>query len=73
MDILNCGNAWRDLGGHHLGFSQTDIEKFSRAVYTPGGSPADAMLTHWGTKNHTVLQLFKHLRKMGHYQGTVDL
>ena len=72
VDILNCGNAWRDLGGYHLGYNNVELNKFSQALHCPGGSPADAMLTHWGTRNHTVLQLFKHLSKMGHCQGILN-
>ena len=33
------------------------------------GSPADAMLTHWGQRNHTVTELFKHLYALRHFQA----
>lgn len=69
VDSLNMGDSWRDLGGLHLGYSHTDLERFRRALYSPGDSPADALLTHWGQKNHTVLELFKHLHSMGNYQA----
>ena len=73
VNILNDGDSWRDLGGNHLKYSSVELSKFGMAVYKPCGSPADAMLTHWGQRNHTVLQLFKHLRDMGHFQAMVAL
>ena len=41
-----------------------------RAVFNPGGSPTDALLTDWGRSNRTVVELFKHLAHMKHYQVT---
>lgn len=69
VNILNIGDAWRDLGGRHMGYSVVELEKFAMEGNKPGSSPADALLTHWGTRNHTVVQLYKHLRDMSHLQG----
>jgi hypothetical protein len=40
-------------------------------IFTPGESPAEALLLSWGQRNHSVAELFKHLYTMKHYQ--VDL
>ena len=69
VDILNSSDTWRELGGSYMGYSLHALDKFAMAVHRPQGSPADAMLTHWGTKNHTVLQLFKLLGCMQHFQA----
>jgi len=69
VDILNSGDAWRDLGGYYMNYSTVDLDKFAMQVHKPGGSPADAMLSHWGQRNHTVLQLWKLLLKMRHFQA----
>lgn len=58
VDILNSGDAWRDLGGYYMNYSTVDLDKFAMQVHKPGGSPADAMLSTWGQRNHTVLQLW---------------
>jgi len=69
VDILNSGDAWRDLGGYYMNYSTVDLDKFAMQVHKPGGSPADAMLSTWGQRNHTVLQLWNLLLKMRHYQA----
>lgn len=72
VDSLDCGNgSWRELAGRQLNYSYEDLERFQRAVYRPGDSPADALLTHWGQKNHTVNELFKHLYAMNLLQVVV--
>ena len=38
-----------------------------------GGSPTDELLTLWGHRNHTVLELFALLSKMQHYQAMLIL
>merc|ERR1712096_130467 len=45
----------------------------ARAVYSPGGSPSDALLADWGRGNRTVVELFKHLAHMKHYQAMESL
>ena len=62
VDILNSGDAWRELGGYHMEYTTVQLDKFAMQVHIPGRSPADAMLTCWGQRNHTVLQLWKLLR-----------
>ena len=47
---------------------QIDMDKFRRAGFRQGESPADALLLSWGQKNHSVAELFKLLFKMKHYQ-----
>ena len=69
VDALNLGDSWRDLGGKFLGYSPIELESFARSCYLPGHSPADAMLTHWGQKNYSVVELFKYLYKMEHYHA----
>jgi hypothetical protein len=49
-------------------FEQVEVEKFRRAGYRQGQSPADALLSCWGQKNCTVIDLFKLLWKMKHHQ-----
>jgi len=69
VDILNSGDAWRTLGGYHMKYNTVQLDKFAMQVHKPGGSPADAMLSYWGQRNHTVLQLWKLLREMRHFQA----
>jgi hypothetical protein len=69
VDILNSGESWRNLGGIHMGYTHVELDKFALYVHKPGASPADAMLSHWGTKNPTVIELFLLLRDMGHLQA----
>ena len=68
VDTLDAGDFWRDLGGRRLNYGYEDLNRFRQAVYRPGDSPADAMLTHWGQRNHTVTELFKHLYSLKHFQ-----
>jgi len=70
---LNDGEAWRELAGRRLGYGQLDIQRFSEARYKPGGSPADALLTHWGQRNGTAEELFKHLHALGLHQSMLVL
>lgn len=68
-EILDTNETWRELGQRlHPPYSREKIEKFGRAVFNPGGSPTDALLTDWGRSNRTVVELFKHLAHMKHYQ-----
>merc|ERR1711971_819403 len=69
VDILNSGDAWRTLGGYYMKYDTVQLDKFALQVHKPGGSPADAMLSYWGQRNHTVLQLWKLLRQMRHFQA----
>ncbi len=68
-NALNAGDSWRDLGGAYLGYGYIELEKFARSCYLPGDSPANALLTHWGQKNNTVIELFLHLRDMEHFHA----
>ena len=62
VDILNYGDAWRNLGGNYMNYSAVDLNKFAMQLHKPGGSPADAMLSTWGQLNHTVLELWNLLK-----------
>ena len=69
VEILNVGDRWYELGAKYMNYSTVDLDKFAKEQYKPGGNPAEMLLSHWGSKNHTVLQLFKKLKKMEHYQA----
>ena len=69
VEILDAHDTWKELSQRFIPpYPSEKIEKFSRAVYLPGGSPADALLADWGKGNRTVVELFKHLAHMKHYQ-----
>ena len=71
-EILDTNETWRELGQRlHPPYSREKIEKFGRAVFNPGGSPTDALLTDWGRGNRTVVELFKLLAHMKHYQVVI--
>jgi len=70
---LNAGEIWRDLAGRRLGYGHLDLQRFSEARYKPGSSPAEAMLLHWGQRNGTAEELFKHLHAMGLHQSMAVL
>jgi len=67
-DILDAGDFWRELGGRRLNYTPEELNRFRLAVYRDG-SPSDAMLTHWGQRNHTVTELFKHLYALKNFQA----
>ena len=69
LDVLDAGDFWKELGGRRLKYSYEELNRFRQAVYRPADSPADAMLTHWGQRNHTITELFKHLYALKHYQA----
>merc|ERR1712029_387639 len=69
VEILNVGDRWYELGAKYMNYSTVDLDKFAKEQYKPGGNLAEMLLSHWGSKNHTVLQLFKKLKKMEHYQA----
>ena len=69
VDILNSGDTWRTLGGYYMNYDTVQLDKFALQVHKPGGSPADAMLSFWGQRNHTVLKLWKLLKQMKHFQA----
>ena len=69
VEILNVGDRWYELGAKYMNYSTVDLDKFAKEQYKPGGNPAEMLLSHWGSKNHTVLELFKRLGKMEHYQA----
>jgi hypothetical protein len=62
VNILNSGDAWRNLGGYYMNYSTVDLDNFAMQIQRPGGSPADAMLSTWGQLNHTVLELWNLLK-----------
>ena len=61
VEILNHGDRWYELGAKYMNYSTVDLDKFAKEQYKPGGNPAEMLLSHWGSKNHTVLELFKNL------------
>ena len=68
-EILDACDTWRDLSQMLIPpYPREKVEKFARTVYVPGGSPTDALLTDWGRGNRTVVELFKLLGTMKHYQ-----
>ena len=68
-EILDTNDTWRELNQMFMPpYPREKIEKFARYVYQPGGSPTDALLTDWGRGNRTVVELFKFLAHMKHYQ-----
>ena len=69
VEILNVGDRWYELGSKHMKYDMVILAKFAKEQYKPGGNPAEMLLSHWGSKNHTVLELFKKLREMEHYQA----
>ena len=62
VDILNSADTWRNLGGYYMNYSPIQLDKFAMQIHKPGGSPADALLSFWGQRNHTVLELWNLLR-----------
>ena len=71
-EILDTSDTWRELSQMFIPpYSREKVEKFARTVNVPGGSPTDALLTHWGRGNRTVVELFKFLAHMKHYQVVI--
>ena len=69
QDILDAGDSWKDLSQRlNPPYPREKVEKFARSMYLPGGSPTDALLADWGRGNRTVVELFKILAHMKHYQ-----
>ena len=68
-EILDTSETWKELSQMLIPpYPREKVEKFARAVFIPGGSPSDALLTDWGRGNRTVVELFKILAHMKHYQ-----
>jgi interleukin-1 receptor-associated kinase 1 len=59
-------------GGKYMKFDMMTIQDLRREILR-GNSPTDELLTLWGHKNHTVLELFVLLSEMQHYQAMVVL
>ncbi len=65
---LDEGDSWRELAGQRLGYSNLELHRFSDSRYKAGSSPSEALLTHWGQRNGTVEELFKHLHALALYR-----
>ena len=63
--LLNQDGTWERLAGDRMGYGHLDIARFQQRMYKPGESPADALLTDWGQKNHTVDELYRLLHQLG--------
>jgi len=46
----------------------SELSEFGKSVFR-GGSPTDALLTAWGSQNHTILELFTLLGRLNHFRG----
>ncbi|KAF7273311.1 hypothetical protein GWI33_013977 [Rhynchophorus ferrugineus] len=66
--LLDQEGKWIELGLKHMQFDEYTIEGLKREVMK-GNSPSCELLTLWGQQNHTVLELFILLNRMGLYQG----
>lgn len=51
-----------------MGFDVFKLHQISQAVRR-NRSPTDELLNLWGSQNHTVVELFKLLYKMEHFQA----
>lgn len=54
-----------------MDYRMLDIEDFRRQKSQK--SPTEQLLISWGTKNHTVYELFVLLSKMQHHQALIVL
>lgn len=70
--ILDLNKRWHELGGVYMGFDQMTLAHIENEILR-GQSPTDLLLTIWGSRNHTVLELFTLLHKMQHYQAMTPL
>jgi hypothetical protein len=66
--LLNQDRIWARMAGQCMGYDSLAIARFNEKLTKPGESPADAMLTDWGQKNHTVDELYKHLHQLGEWK-----
>ena len=66
---LSIADAWKELAGQCLNYDNLTLQKFVNAQYKPGTCPADALLTHWGQRNHTCDELFMHLYSLKLFQS----
>lgn len=76
--ILDQNDKWEELGGTYMGFDVMTLHNIRREVYIASGahqwrSPTEELLTLWGHRNHTVLELFILLSQMHHYQSMMTL
>lgn len=69
--ILDLNHKWEELGGR-MGFNPMTMSEI-RLENDRGRSPTDRLLSLWGQRNHTVLQLFIRLHEMRHYQAMIPL
>ena len=65
VTLLNQDRTWERLAGTCMGYGHIDIARFQERVHKSGTSPADALLTDWGQKNHTVDELYRFLHQLG--------
>lgn len=70
--LLDQMEMWEELAGKYMEFDMMTIQDLRREERR-GASPTDELLTIWGHKNHTVLELFALLSKMQHYQAMLIL
>ncbi|PSN38883.1 hypothetical protein C0J52_18970, partial [Blattella germanica] len=70
--LLDQMEMWEELAGKYMEFDMMMIQDLRREERR-GASPTDELLTLWGHKNHTVLELFALLSKMQHYQAMLIL
>lgn len=70
--ILDFNNDWRTLGGSYMNFTSRQLFQMEQAILRRE-SPTEELLSKWGAQNHTVLELFKHLYAMRHYQAMLIL
>lgn len=66
--ILDQQNKWEELGLKQMNFDEITVDGLKKEIYR-GNSPSNELLTMWGHQNHTVLELFVLLNRMGVYQG----
>lgn len=75
--ILDQNNKWEELGGSYMEFDHMTLQNIRREVFANGAhqwrSPTEELLTLWGHRNHTVLELFILLSRMHHYQSMMTL
>lgn len=71
-NILDYNNDWKTLGGTFMKFNCYDLFQMENAILRRG-SPTDELLSRWGSQNHTVIELFKHLYEMKHYRALLVL
>lgn len=51
-----------------MGYSSSELNEFGR-VFLRGSSPTDALLTAWGSQNHTILELFTLFGRLTHFRA----